>query len=432
MKNLSFKLMMLGVVAFSITSCKDKDDDLPELPGGSGTMEQLSASESKEFLEKTANEALNMLNPDDQRDLIELCSYASEKYGDYALPENFDIEESYKYNIRNFFRGMADGTRSGDASTMTRAAAEYVYSIDFNNFKGIYEPNDRYEEWEKVGNSNDVIFRFKNYKGQSCELKATGSSNYSSGSFDWTSEGYWHDWDEKYTVNFKLPTEVNVSLTENNAQLATVKVNSNINVSGHTFELDVLVNAANIEATAKSNGNDSKVTETTTTTINGKSFVTTYATATGSHLCDISFYDRYLDKGKDYEAAFAQLFKDGEATVSVLNKVSVDGKITYTYDMWEALGLWVDDLRTAEKYVNLLNSNLTGIVRYNGTSTEQARIKWDYTVSRWGNYNIEPMLLFPDNTTYYFIDYFETGFTSIENLWNSLTRKYESVWNSVR
>ena len=425
---------MVGIMAVSLVSCKDDDDKLTDLSDGSGTMEQMTPTQSKAFLEQTANEAMAMLNPNDQRDLVELCSYVSDVYGDYELPENFDVEDD-RYDERRFANDLSRSATRGDGDGMTRAAVEYIYNIDFDNFKGIYEAFERNKEWKRVGNSNDIVFRFNNYEGEACELKVTGSSEYSEGSFSYTMEDddYYYSEDERYIVDFKLPTSVSVSLTENGTQLASVKLNSKIDVAGHNFSLDVTVTAANIVATSKVSGTDTKVTESVTTTVGGKNFATSQASATGNHLCDITFYDKYFDDGKDQEMAVSQLFTNGEATVTVIDKVSVDATMTWGIDMWDALACWAEDEREAKSLVSTLNANINAIVRYNNKKTEQARLSWDYTKDKYyGDCDIEPQLVFPDGTTYFVADYFEKGFSSVEDSWYSLTRKYRSVWNSVR
>lgn len=432
MKKYLFVLSLCTMAGLSMTSCSDNDNDgLGDINQGSGTMETMSPEESKKFLEETATTALNMLNPDDQKALIQLCSYFLDRYEDLDLPENFEVEEDTRSFLNEFFYETTRAVGSADASYLTRVAVDYVYNINFENFKGIYQPG-KYE-WEKIGDSNDVIFRFTGVNGQNCELKATGSSNYYDTSFEWTEDDYYGDEITQY--NFHIPAQVKVTLTEGNTQLAECQVNSNVNFAYHNFTIDCQVKVANITAEAKTEGNDSKVTETATTTVNGTKYIYDYAVATGNHLCDINFYNKNFGNNEDYATAFSQMFSKGEATVNVLDKVSVDGTIQYTYALYDALGLSPDSAVEAETYVALLNNNIKGQVRYNNTSTVQATVGWSYTAEKysWGTtYQIEPQLIFPDGTSYYFTKYFESGFSGVENLWNSLTRKYEAMWDAVR
>ena len=433
MKKFIYGLAAVATLSLGFTSCSDKDDDgIGDIDQGSGTMEAYSPEESKEFLEKTATEALNLLNPEDQREVIELCSYFLETYGDLDLPENFDVEEDEDNYLSNYMKSTLRGLASGQPSMLTRAAVDYVYDIDFDNFKGVYTPG-RYE-WVKTDDSNDVIFRFNNKAGQACELKAVGSSNYYDTSFEWTEEDY-YDGDEVSQYNFRVPAQVNVTLTAGGKQLASAKVNSNVNFSAHNLSVNAEVSVANISAVAQTEGNDSKVAETATTTINGQLYIAETAVATGNHLCDINFYNKNFTDSDDYASALSQLFSKGEAQVNVLNKVYVDGTINYTYALYDALGLYAESVAEAETYVTLLNKNISGKVRYNNTTTTQATVTWSYTADKysWGTeYTIEPQLQFPDGTTYYFVNYFENGFEGVESLWNNLTKKYEAIWDAAR
>ena len=433
MKKCLFVLSLCTIAGLYTTSCSDKDNDgLGDIDQGSGTMETMTPEESKKFLEETATSALNMLNPEDQKEVIQLCSYFLDNYDNLDLPENFEVEEETRNFVNEIFSDLSKGVASSDPSYLTRAIVDYVYNINFENFKGIYEPG-KYE-WEKTADSNDVIFRFTGINGQECELKAAGSSNYYDTSFEWTEEDRYYG-DESSQYNFHVPAQVKVTLKEGNTQLAECQVTSNVNFASHNFTVDCQVKVANITAEAKTEGNDSKVTETATTTVNGTKYIYDYAVVTGSHLCDIDFYNKNFGNNDNYASAFSQMFTKGEATVNVLDKVSIDGTIQYTYAMYDALGLYADSAVEAETYVALLNNNIKGQVRYNNTTTVQATIGWSYTTEKysWGTeYYIEPQLVFPDGTSYYFTKYFETGFSGVENLWNSLTKKYEAIWDAAR
>ena len=434
MKKFIYGLAAFTLVSFGITSCSDDDNNGgglgDEFQGGEGTMQEYTPEQSKEFLENTATEALNMLNPEDQRAVIELCSYFVDRYGDLDLPENFAIEEDEDNYVSGYMRSMARAAASADPSSLTRAVYEYVYDINFNNFKGIYEPGNY--EWEQVGESNDVVFRFTNAKGQNCELKAVGSSTEYNTSVDWTEDKWFGE--ESYQYNFTIPAEVSLTLTENGTQLVTAKVISNVNFAGHNFSINTEVKAANIIATAQTTGNDSKVTETAETKVGGQLYISETAVVNGSHLCDLDFYQKNFGDDGDAKAALSQLLRNGEAQVNVINKVYVDGIINYSNALYDALGLYADTAQEAESYVTLLNQNIIGRVRYNNTTTVQAKVTWSYTTEKYGNYveyYIEPQLEFPDGTTYYFSKYFESGFDGVETLWNNLTKKYEAIWDAA-
>lgn len=436
MKKFLYGITALGMCAFSMTSCSDKDNDGPGFGDGSfdegeGTMEVYTPEESKIFLEKTATEALNLLNPEDQREVIELCAYFVDTYGDLDLPENFDIEEDqYDSSINEYMSTSGKAIATADPSYITRAAVDYVYNIDFDNFKGVYEPENY--EWVKVGDSDDVIFKFQNAAGQQCELKANGSSKTYETSFEWDDNDYYYN--ETSQFNFKVPTIVTLTLTAGGKELVNTKVESNINFAAHNFNITVNAKVANITAVANTTATDSKVTEDATTTVGGKTFITTKAVANGSHLADINFYNKNVADADDIKVTLSQMLNNGEAQVSVIDKVYVDGSIVYSSLLFDALGLYADTATEAELYVKLLKESISGKVRYNNTTTTQATVSWSYTVDTWYDYTeyyIEPELLFPDGTTYYFSNYFETGFSGVENLWNNLTKKYEAIWDAA-
>ena len=439
------------MLMLSMAACSDKDPKEPDTPDDpKGEMEQLSPLESKKFLEETATEALNKFKAADQRDVIVLCSYFCDEYGDLDAPDEFEVEPTETGSIPGrYVRELAKALSTGDASRAGTAAVVYTYDLNFELFKGVYEPAA--SRWVKTGDSNDIIFKFTDATGKQCELKAVASSSTSDGEISYVEDDYYYDYEngsyvdyeEETVYKFRIPKEVTVTLANAGTTLVTAKVNSDISLSGHKFNVAASVVAANLEAAVKADGTDSQVSQTSSLKVSGELLANTAATVNGSHLCDIDFY-REMDD--DTENKLMSLLQDGTATVSLLNKVRIDGVATYNRSVYKALndsyGYWEYDTRdeaesAVKSAVEALNSNVRADVRYNNKETVQATLLWKYTFDSWGynswEYMIEPLIKFnSDETTYSFEEYFESGFTSVEDLWESLVKSYEKVWDSVR
>lgn len=424
------KKLLFGFAAFSLATCAmtscssdDEKNDL-DIPGGSGTMEEYTPEESKEFLEDVATQALNMLNPNDQKEVIDLCGYFSEEYGDLELPDNFFSQEYDSPMTKTFFSGLEKALGSNDGSALTRVAVDYAYDINFNNYRGIYEPGTY--QWEKVASSDDVIFRFKNASGQNCELKATGSSNTYDTTVTWT-EDYYYD-QETTEINLTVPAEINIYLTSGDSQLLSAKVISDVSFENKKFNINADVNVANISVKAVTSGNDNKVNETLAMSVNGTPYITSTGYLSGNHLFDIQYWNDYYN-GEDEEKIFNEMFKNGEATVTLLNQVSVD--LIYTW-VQGLSGLWFDydDDYDYEKYISILNQAFKANVRYNNTTTVQATLAWEVERDEYDSYYAEivPVIKFTsDNSTYYFWQYFDNSFNGVETLFNNVVRKYQAL-----
>lgn len=406
--------LSLGVTACSSDDDKMSDDD--EINQGSGSMSQYSPEESKEFLEEVATKALNMLNPNDQKEIIELSAYFIEEYGDLELPENFMLEDNY---VTNFFKSMKIAAESNNFGTTTRATEEYVYSLNFNNCKGVYEPG-RYQ-WVYKEASNDIVFRFTDSKGQNCELRAKGSSNNYTTSFEWEDE-----WDENTKINIQFPGQVDITLKGGNTELLTAKVVSNIDFGGHNFNVSVTGKFANVDVTAQMSGNNSKVDETFTVYLNGQKYLSSKANLSGNHLFDIPYWNKYANRDKE-EERFNEMFKKGEGTINVLDAVNVD-----LYYKWVngLSNLWFyheNANLSAKDYEDIYNEAFNANVRYNNTATVQASIKWEVTPVDYDYFEVQPVIVFADGSPYYFDVYFDTDFNGVENLFTNLIKKYEAL-----
>lgn len=427
-----FKTCLIGTMALGFVACSDDKPDKPQEEGNlSGTMEEMTPTESKKFLESTANEFLDKFRTSDQADLVRLCSYFCEEYGDLDLPREFEIEETIEEaDPIKMMRAFISTFEDGNATRAGAASITYTYSLDFDKFKGVYVNGNK--RWIKKGDSNDIIFEFKDQNGQDCQLKATISSKTSDGSITWSDE-YYYDEVEDYVYNFRIPKEINITLTQAGNQLASSKVESDIDVKGHKINVTANVNAANVSTAVKLEGTDTRVKETSSLAVSGSTLVTTEAVINGNKLCD---YEVYI-KDEDIDDKLLSILTDGTASVSVLNKVRVDAKATYSQALYNALSreyFYAED--AIKKAIDTLNRDLTATVHYNNKTTVQAQLLWDYKTYSWGSnyeYSVEPKLYFPsDGTSSSFVEYFGKDFSSVVTTWENLQESYKKVWDSVR
>lgn len=444
-----FGMFMVVCAAMIFASCKDNNDNNePETPSDpSGEVELMTPTESKKYIEETASEFMDKFRAADQKELMALARFVGEEYGELEFPENFEIEEEKFGNVPNYIRKMAKALAAGDASRAGAAAIEYTYTLDFTKFTGIYEPG--VYEWVKTGNSSDVVFRFKDENGAPCELKAAMAGGNSEGSFV---SDTWVDWDyvnggrveydAQDVVKFKIPKEVTVTLTKAGTNICEAKVNSNIDVKGHNFNVLTNVRAMNITAAAKFDGNDNKVEMSASFGVSGQTLVTSTATLNGSKLCDI---DHYIAMDGDEDDMLAMLH-NGTAAVSVLNKIRIDADLTYNRDIYLAnegdWSSWDYNSKTeaedaVKKAVESLNKYISAKVRFKNAVTQQASLIWKYQFDSWGSnsweYYVEPLMKFDaDGSTYGFEEYFENGFAGVQDQFESLIKSYKKVWESVR
>lgn len=439
-----------------LASCGGKDDnkiDNPDGPQGSGTMQEMTPEESKEFLQNAATDFLNLFNPQDQKQAIDLAGYFASEYGDFEAPAEFEIEpDGQKRTPSAYIKAIGDAAK-GDLDALTRAAMSYSYTIKFDKLAGVYEPSSKDERWVKTGNSKDIVFKFSNKSGQPVELKVAQSGEASNVDFsiiDWDYEydyetGSYNDFEVKYNYFLSIPKNVTASLTENGKEIASSSVVSSIDIDGHKINADVNASLMNLKAIGKVDGSDSKVEARADFFVSGDKVADTYATVTGNHLCDKTKYE-YLEDLEDDQAyeELAKMFKTGDCAANVLDKVQVYGQIEYYKQLPDDLGSYwdyydgsKDEARIAcQSACERLNKHVKTQLRYNQTKTDQATIQFapfydEWSSSDWGwEYYVSANLLFPDKTTYDIGSYFER-FTNVTNKWNSLLSAYEKIWETA-
>lgn len=439
----------------------DKDNEKnPDGPQGGGTMETLSPEESKQYLQQTATEFLDLFKPADQKEVIELASYFEANYGGFDLPENFDIEEDTKAYMRAL-REVA----SGNLDALVKAAYTYNYTISFSRFTGVYEPNKSREEWVKTGNSDKIIFKFSNSTGGESVLTITQSGGTSDVNFSYLEKWYsydWSNWDpntgdpekeevrETYNYYLSIPKTVNVTLVNGGKKLASSTVTSSIDTKNHTITANVTASSCNIAVNATVAGDDSRVEARTEYSMNGKVVANAYATLTGKQLCDISKWEEIVSNENDYTDSeietsdiLADMLEKLDCGADVLGKVQVYGQGTYYVRMADDLDFYESSYnnskdeaeKKAREACNRLNKNIKTQLRYDGTATDQASLVFKpyldvYYQNQW-NYTIETNLLFPDQSTYSIDSYFDS-FTNVSNKWDVLIDAYEKVWDNAK
>lgn len=144
--------------------------------------EPMSPTEQKDKLVEIAENFMDMFKPKDQRNLVELVDYLVYKYGEY------DWEPAYEHyeDELPFLRQLARGIRTLVEENVTHNLAMEIYK--FPRFTGVFEANDNEETWEYVGESNNIVLRFKNEDGETCEAVLTGSGEEISVEFEYESD----------------------------------------------------------------------------------------------------------------------------------------------------------------------------------------------------------------------------------------------------
>lgn len=449
-----FKFCSIALVgtALSLSSCGKDEPKSPEEPdnGGNGEMAVLTPQESKTFLSNTAQKFLGKFKPADQKSFVRFAYYFGEKYGDLDLPDNFDVEgkETVVNSPAKFISHLRRGVQSTSPSEITRAAYEYVYDINFKQFAGEYVPG--LQQWVKKKDSSDIIFSFTDEDGKPCELKISPSDGSSDGTITSTYEEYDY-WDEEMysetvIINYSIPKTITFTLKQNDNVLASGHIKSKIDIKGHKLEADVKVSVANLEATSKLDGTDSKITQNAELKVSNETVLTEKAEINGNNLCNLDVIQSTLEKEESNRDDLLKFFSNGIANIDILGDVQLYGKMKLNRDVLEAFDNsyceWGYGLTKSEaeeiinSSVKALNNNIEALLKYQNKSTTQASLLFTKGIDSWGGsqygeYYVDGVMKFADDTTYSVEEYFSRGFASVADSWENLIESYEKMWESV-
>lgn len=444
-----------AVLALFATGCSkdgENPDKVDDKPGGSGSMEQMDPEAAKSYITSTAVEFMDLLNPADQKDFIDMAAYMDVTLGDLDLPDEFDIEDEEDdedssngvYARPDEYTNAIAKAMRGDLNELTRAAYTYTYNINFDRFKGRYEPDFRKGRWTKTADSNDIAFAYTDAEGQKCQLRieqADGTSDLTI-STDYT--GY--DYTETDIYNISIPKTVTAELKRGESVIASSKVVSSIDVAGHKLSADAEISTGNLRAVVRINGEDSKISSTSTFYVNGKEAGNATAVINGSHLCDKDQIEAWIES-ENPDDYFATMINDGAASVNCLGKVQVYAQATYSKNVFELLDEeWDSDTYTSKTQArnacqtacDLINETIKAQMRFDNKATDQATLtfvpgidEWD----EWGESNWEyfcaPRIYFPQDESSLDIDSYFSKFNTVESKFNVLKDSYERAWRNA-
>lgn len=344
MKKFLYFIPALAIAALAACGSDSNEDPKPT-PAPNPT-------DDKEYVEQVAREAASYFKTSDHQEAIDLANDFANLYGELEIPTEWeDLGEGYRSAApAKFFRSISRGLRSGDMTSLTRAAYYYNYSL--SSVSGIYEPNRSLGRWVKVANSSDLVFQFPDARNAMCILTAAGSGGDYSVDYD--------DYDH-YTVN--VPHTITTTLSRAGKNLLKTIVRTAYTPSSK-LELNADMTLCNLQLISATNVTQSRATQTSSLMVNGSLFVSDSAEASGSDLLDIDSYD---------DDAATKLI-NGTSEANLLNKLIAKATITHLDKVIDAFDLYYysycDDRANAERSLqnaaNIINNYLKADLYFGG------------------------------------------------------------------
>lgn len=412
---LLFALAFAVTLSLSTTACGGDDGPGTEKGGGNGGdngggnggdngggngggengggNENMTESEKKEFVDKTAQKLVAQINAEDFRKITDLAQYVSNN-----LTRGVSSSSPTRV-IEDFFEAAFNSCTLTNTDTyIKRLFVMSYFSAEFNYRNGA---------WEKSSTTptNTLRFNFPDKNGQSCVAEVVGSGTETevhASIFDdtkWRYENYYPY--NRYQVTtenrIKVPQKINVKLTQGNSALASINVT--INVSSGEFKynssaLETSLNAdivgykINLSKAFYNGGNNAGVDLTVS---KGNTMLVKANASTNIRL---------NESGKFVSAGNANV------NIDVMGEVQAKGTLD-DFNKIDELMKRADNAKyeetTYKNTVDQINKQFNIGIYFNGNNTRQAYIQYYPFLSKkyYDEYwKAEPVIYFDDGTSY--------------------------------
>lgn len=273
--------------------------------------------------------------------------------------------------------------------------------------------------------------------------------NYQSYSYEAeTGRYYYYDYANKYvdgtrTIEAVVPAKIFFTLKQGNTEIIRTELEQDMQKNHHaTFSL--MAQVVNLRWTTDINIRSTSGSFAYAFFYGTERLMSVAANLPSYQLIDKLDSQDYEDWIEQYEDRYDELLKkigNADAMVDILNSVQAKIKINnFGYAYRDYLN-WDDNYGTSTKegcdrLCVVINENQTNGIYYN-SDTKQAEFRAQTTQNRYGNYDVESVLYFPqDSTTYAIEEYFDRKpFTdlqySIEDLANAYIRLSQLLFDEV-
>ncbi len=386
-------------------SCGSDDNGSGDEISGS-----LSVEEGKKQLEDNSLELLDKIdafqNDNALNEIVELAEYVNTD----NLTKLDDFKKTSLNTISNVssIEASNNGLAVFNAKQALTLVSEMPLSDDYNEKKGIYLWNSQTEEFDKTGDSDDIIYNVEYNGGKKAVFSFT----------DFTTE--------LVGGEEELPTLVKANLTIDNITVFSQEYTA-------AFQNDQLI--------------PSQINNTTT--IGGFSFVTSYTNSNNSSINQSFEFKLGADVIMGYNYTANGNFNNDDGDVEdILNDISLtlqflEAKLTITAN---DNSFNSDASLSIDEQVALLNKNIMSELSVNNKSVAKSQFykdedtyttyQYNATTQQWEEVEVTEDIvnvkfLFEDGTSSDFDTYIEGSFTELENKFETVFDAYEDLFKDI-
>ncbi|NJX15651.1 hypothetical protein [Tamlana crocina] len=405
----TYALVLCSALFLNFSCSKDnKTDD--EINGS------LSVEEGKTQLEDNSIALLNKVedfkNDDALNDIVELAEYLSSPNA--SKPGGFKKTSLNTISNLSGAKASKNGLSVLNAKQAVALVADTPLADDFEAEKGVYQWNSETEDFDKTGESDDIVYNIS-YNGNTAVFSFTDFSTTVAGSGD-------NETEAPTLAKANLKINNNTVFTQeftalfNNGKLMPVSINNTTTIGAFIFN------------TSFNNTNNTSIEQAFDVKIDNESILGYNYTVNGNFNDEENIEDKNAEDVVD-NASLSLIFLNAKLMVTA-NDTGLDS----------------DQDLTIDEQIDLLNNNTSAVLSVNNKSVASLEFYKDQDTYTHFVYNqstqqyeetevtediVNARFLFGDETSSDFETYFDGSFTSTENKFESVFDAYEALFADV-
>lgn len=426
-------IFAFAAILVSLSACNNDDDNSSSKRDDNGT-----------GITNNGGDGNTILNPNTEKSFISETVQILESYVNASEFEEM-TKAGEEINRLSDDDGVFDDLIALLANTTATRSHSYNYYnkvVTVSNAKGKYSADYNSREWTKVSDTGDLELTYTDKHGAT--WVATASAKGDLGNVYVEEEYYWEyeylgNYNYHYTDNYNyiyvtVPSKVTAKLTRNGVEKVKVDININsfdLNGNGEKQTVNVMSHInGNAEVKVTPAADTYKISSTFNYKPNTESSIKAEITKNNILLISSELSAHVITKNNEVEDGSAK------ATLNILNRLQTTIACDDISQFGDAVRS-MDNNKYKEiefkKNLTIANNYIDGYICNNGGSAKQATVKLSgFSKKKWGNtmYNYKPVLLFADNTTYSFEEYFtESAFKTVIDNFEKLTKDFEKLSN---
>lgn len=456
----TFYALLMACALVSCDAIAEKHEIIDE-----PSSDPISPSQQKKKIQDSCRDAIAMVDPDNFRELIELISFFSDEYSSY------DIDEEYTDKVESLGSWSDTKAAVNEALSVlstslvrpmsTPEISYFTLNAGISDLYGKFTCSESREMFVYEPSNDGIILEFPDQNGKQCtvSLKASGKESTFSIKVTDDYDGRYSSYRDEADITVKVPKFIELKITRGSSVLATMTLalsldgslkidlqESEDNYGYQVDDLGVAISSSLLSVSLTTKVGDYKAVQEIAVTKSeisagvslssgSRSIVNLDASLTGSFGKKIRI-EGSDDNVPDYIEEYLDSFN---ATVSVLDNLQLHAECKDAGKMARAIEFADEVDNTSKSQMKeaaaKLNDAFAITLHFDNDSHWQCKglIMIDSERDDWDGktyYYAVPALLFSDDTTYLFEEFFDSS--DFERLVEDFEDMVESFEDIVR